>query len=122
MKFFLAVLLLVAVTSSTIEEKYLDLENFDDDVILEKFRIGNIFKGIGKGVKNVVKGVGNAFKKLAGHVKKGINWLKEHNLWDPIISKVKTFGKKIASGFCSKFLTPAVCDPAVGFIFDKFIK
>ena len=51
MKFFLAVLLLVAVTASTVEEKYLDVENFDD-VILEKFRIGNIFKGIGRGIKN----------------------------------------------------------------------
>jgi hypothetical protein len=35
MKFFLAVLLLVAVTSSTIEEKYLDVENFEN----EKFDI-----------------------------------------------------------------------------------
>ena len=121
MKFFLAVLLLVAVTASTVEEKYLDIENFDD-VILEKFRIGKIFKGIGRGIKNVAKGVGSAFKKLAGHVKKGINWLKQHNLWDPIISTVNSFGSKIAIGFCSKYLTPMVCEPAVGFIFDKILK
>ena len=121
MKFFSAILLLVASTCSTIEEKFLDAENFDD-VELEKFKIGKIFKGIGKGIKKLGKGAVKAFHKLGEHVKKGINWLKEHNLWDPIISKVKDFGTKIASGFCSKYLSQGICDKAVGFVFDHVLK
>jgi len=121
MKYFLAVLLLVAVTASTIEEQYLDVENFDE-VELEKIRIGKIFKGIGRGIKSLTSKAKKAFQKLASHVKKGINWLKEHNLWDPLISKVKAVGGKIATGFCSKYLPSGVCDKAVGFISDHVLK
>ena len=118
MKYFLAILLLVAVTSATVEEQYLDVENVEE-IELEKIRLKNIFKGIG----NFFKGtVGKAFKSLKKGVQKGIQWLKDHNLWDPIVSKAKEYGKKLASGLCTKYLKSDVCEPAVDFIADHVLK
>ena len=117
MKYFLAILLLVAVTSATVEEKYLDVDN-TEDIELESF-FGKIFKGIGGFFKGTV---GKAFKALKKHVQKGIKWLKDHNLWDPIVKKVKDLGTKLASQACNKYLKLDVCDQAVNFIADKVLK
>ena len=118
MKYFLAILLLVAVTSATVEEKYLDVDNTEDIELEIKF-LKKVFKGIGGFFKGTV---GKAFKSLKKHVQAGIKWLKDHNLWDPIVSKVKDLGKKVASGACNKYLKLDVCDQAVDFIADKVIK
>ena len=117
MKYFLAILLLVAVTSATVEEKYLDVDNAED-IELESF-FKKVFKGIGGFFKGTV---GKAFKALKKHVQQGIKWLKDHNLWDPIVKKVKDLGTKLASQACNKYLKLDVCDQAVNFIADKVLK
>ena len=117
MKYFLAILLLVAVTSATVEEKYLDVDN-TEDVELE-FKFKNIFKGIVNGFKGTI---GKAFSALKKVVQKGINWLKERNLWDTIVDKAKQWGKKAATDACTKYLKLDVCGDAVDFIADKVLK
>ena len=103
-------------------EKYLDhyMDNLEfDDLELQL----KLFKNIFKGVKNFFKGtVGKAFRKLGKAVQKGINYLKEKNIWDKLVSVVKSVGQVAATSFCSAYLSPAVCAPAVGFVFDVVLK
>ena len=104
MKYFLAILLLFAVTCATVEEKYLDVDNAEDPEL--EFSVKKIFKGLKK------------------HVQNGIKWLKDNNLWDPLVDQVKKLGKKLANVFCTKVLKTQdnACDGVVDFIGDKFLK
>ena len=98
-------------------DHYIDEVEFDDVELQFKFR--NIFKGI----KNFFKGtIGKAFKKLGKAVQKGINFLKEKGIWDKLVGVVKSVGQIAATSFCSAYLSPAVCTPAVGFVFDVVLK
>ena len=98
-------------------DHYIDEVEFDDVELQLKLR--NIFKGI----KNFFKGtIGKAFKKLGKAVQKGINVLKEKGIWDKLVSVVKSVGKIAATSLCSAYLSPAVCTPAVGFVFDVVLK
>ena len=103
-------------------EKYLDhyMDNLEfDDVELQIKFFRNIFKGI----KNFFKGtIGKAFRKLGKAVQKGINFLKEKGIWDKLVNAVKSIGKVAATSFCSAYLSPAICTPAVGFVFDVVLK
>ena len=102
-------------------EKYLDhyIDDLDFDNVNLEFKFKNIFKGI----KNFFKGtVGKAFRKLGKAVQKGINYLKEKNIWDKLVTVVKSVGQVAATSFCSAYLSPAVCAPAVGFVFDVVLK
>ena len=103
-------------------EKYLDhyIDNyeFSDDVELQGF-FKNIFKGIG----NFFKGtIGKAFSKLGKAVQKGINFLREKGIWQKLVDAAKKIGQVAATSFCSTYLSPAVCTPAVGFVFNHVLK
>ena len=63
----------------------------------------------------------NLFQKLSKVVQNGIHWLKVNGFWDPLKEVVKKVGQVAATSLCSAFITPAICGPAVGFIFDAFI-
>ena len=119
MKYFLAILLLFAVTCATVEEKYLDVDNTEDAEL--EFSFKKIFKGIGGFFKGTL---GKVFKGLKKTVQKGIKWLKDHNLWDTVVGKVKQLGKKLANGVCNKFLKTKdnACDGVVDFIADHVLK
>ena len=117
MKFFLAVLLLVAVTSSTVEEKYLGLEDYTD-VELEGF-FGNIFKGIGNFFGRIGRGIGKAFNTVKGWVNTGVNWLKNNGLWSPLVSFAKSKGQPLATGLCTRFISAGICNKVVGWAFNK---
>ena len=102
-------------------EKYLD--HYIDDLYFDDVNLEFKFKNIFKGIKNFFKGtVGKAFRKLGKAVQKGINYLKEKNIWDKLVSVVKSVGQVAATSFCSAYLSPAVCAPAVGFVFDVVLK
>lgn len=103
-------------------EKYLDhyIDNyeFSDDVELQGF-FKNIFKGIG----NFFKGtVGKAFKFLGKQVQNGINYLRQRGVWGLLVDAAKKVGQFAATSFCSTYLSPAVCKPAVGFVFNHVLK
>ena len=117
MKFFLAVLLLVAVTSATVEEKYFDLDDLTD-VELESF-LGNVFKGVGNFFGKIGRGIGNAVRTVGGWVRTGVNWLKTNNLWDPLVNFVRDKGQGIATGICSRFIGAGVCNNVVGWAWKK---
>ena len=63
----------------------------------------------------------NIFQKLSKVAQNGIHWLKTHGFWDPLMNVVKTVGRVAANSLCSAFLSSAICEPAVGFVFDAFI-
>ncbi len=61
------------------------------------------------------------FKKLSQHVQNGIHWLKVNGYWEPLKGVVKTVGKVAATSLCSAYLSPMICGPAIGFLFDAYI-
>ena len=63
----------------------------------------------------------NIFQKLSKVAQNGIHWLKTHGFWDPLMNVVKTVGRVAANSLCSAFLSSAICEPTVGFVFDAFI-
>ena len=66
--------------------------------------------------------VGNAFKKLGDVVKKGIAWLKQNGLWDPIVGQLKELGGRYGNEICEKVLPAEVCAPAVDFALNSVLK
>ena len=67
-------------------------------------------EGLWSWIKDKAKKVWNA---LSGAVKKAVNWLKEKGIYDLIKSKLVQLGKAAATTFCSAYLSPAVCAPAI---------
>ena len=63
----------------------------------------------------------NIFQKLSKVVQNGVHWIKTNGFWEPLMNVVKTVGRVAANSLCSAFLSSAICEPAVGFIFDAFI-
>ena len=90
MKKFLAIFLIAIVACEAVED--LDLE------------------GLWKKIKKAVK---SAWDKLSGAVKKAVNWLKDKGIYDLVKDKLVQLGKAAATTFCSAYLSPAVCAPAV---------
>ena len=62
------------------------------------------------------------FKQLNRKVQNGIHWLKVNGYWDPIMDAVKKVGKVAAISLCSVYLTPAICKPAITFVYEAYIK
>ena len=142
MKQLLVILLITLATCTAIEENY-------DDVVLERIRfkspikvikevvkkvvkkpgeaikqtVKDILKNPIKGLKGLFKGkLGDVFKKLKEVVQKGIAWLKENKLWDPLVQTLKSAGQKYGNEYCEKYLPPEVCGEAVDFVLDHVIK
>ena len=90
MKKFLAIFLIAIVACEAVED-------FDLD-------------GWWKKVKKKLKSV---WDKLSGAVKKAVNWLKDKGIYDLVKQKLIQLGKAAAISFCSGYLSPAVCAPAV---------
>ena len=90
MKKFLAFLLIAIVACEAVED--VDLE------------------GIWKKIKKAVK---SAWDKLSGAVKKAVNWLKDKGIYDLVKDKLVQLGKAAATTFCSAYLSPAICAPAI---------
>ena len=90
MKKFLAIFLIAIVAWETVEE--FDLE------------------GLWSKIKKKFK---SAWDKLSGAVKKAVNWLKDKGIYDLVKDKLVTLGKVAATTFCSAYLSPAVCGPAI---------
>ena len=90
MKKFLAILLIAIVACETVDD--FDLE------------------GLWKKIKKAVK---SAWDKLSGAVKKAVNWFKDKGIYDIVKDKLITLGKAAATTFCSAYLSPAVCAPAI---------
>ena len=90
MKKFLAIFLIAIVACEAVED--LDLE------------------GLWKKIKKAVK---SAWDKLSGAVKKAVNWLKDKGIYDLVKDKLVQLGKAAATTFCSAYLSPAVCAPAI---------
>ena len=61
------------------------------------------------------------FKKLPNHVQNGIHWLKVNGYWEPLKEVVKNAGKVGATSLCSAYLTPIICGPVIGFLFEAFV-
>ena len=76
-------------------------EAVEDDFDLE---------GLWSWIKKTAKKI---WDKLSGAVKKAINWLKDKGIYDLVKSKLIQLGKAAATTFCSAYLSPAVCAPAI---------
>ena len=88
-----------------------------------KQRVKDILKKPIKDLNGLFKGkLGKKFGKLRDVVKKGIAWLKENDLWTPIVEQIKSLGQKYGNELCEKILTPEICGPAVDFALDHVIK
>ena len=88
-----------------------------------KQTVKDILKKPIKELNGLFKGkLGEKFGKLRDVVKKGIAWLKENDLWTPIVEQIKSMGQKYGNELCEKFLTPEICGPAVDFALDHVIK
>ncbi len=90
MKKFLAVFLIAIVACEAIED--FDIEGWLDD-------IGDFFSDL--------------WDKLSDAVKNAVNFLKDKGIYDLIKDKLLQAGKTAAITFCSAYLTPVVCGPAV---------
>ena len=76
-----------------------------------------------KGVNGLFKGkVGEFFRKLGEAIKRGIAWLKQNNLWNPIIEQLQKFGTEYGNELCQKALPEEVCGPAVDFAVQHLLK
>ncbi len=129
MKKLLVILLIALSTCSAIEE------SFDDVIVLEKnplnqikpekrkFRIPDLQRFHIKGLNGLFNGeVGEAFRKLGEIVKKGIHWLNQNQLWDPIVNKLRELGEKSGKELCEKHLPAEVCGPAINFALNHILK
>ena len=129
MKKLLVILLIALSTCSAIEE------SFDDVIVLEKnplnqinpekrkFRIPDLQRLHIKGLNGLFNGkVGEAFRKLGEIVKKGIHWLIQNQLWDPIVNKLRELGEKRGKELCEKHLPAEVCGPAINFALNHILK
>ena len=103
MKKILFVLLIAFIACSTdfSDEEY-------DDVVLQKFDPTVIV---------------DAWKKVKGIVDKAIKFLKENNLYEPLVNTIKKYGSKYAHDFCVKQikLDSDTCTSIVDFLFG-FLK
>ena len=83
----------------------------------------DILKNPIKGLNGLFKGkIGQAFRKLKEVVKKGIAFLKQNNLWEPLVQKARELGAKYGNQYCEKVLPPEICGPAVDFVLNHVIK
>ena len=73
---------------------------------VEDFDLEGLWSKIKKAVKS-------AWDKLSGAVKKAVNWLKDKGIYDLVKDKLIQLGKVAATTFCSAYLSPAVCAPAI---------
>ena len=62
-----------------------------------------------------------AYNQLSKNVQNGIYWLKQKGYWEPLVLVGETLGEMAATSLCSMALTPAVCEPVVGFAFTFVI-
>ena len=150
MKKFLVILLIAIATCAAIEEVNDDdvvlqksfikkgIDKVKKTVKKETDKIKNVVKHPGtvvkktvkdilnhplKGVNGLFKGkVGEVFRKLKEVVKKGIAWLKQNKLWEPLVNKVKELGAKYGNEYCEKVLPAEICGPAVDFALNHLIK
>ena len=150
MKKFLVVLLIALATCAAIEEGFDDDVVLEKSIIQkakekvkkwvkkETDKIKDVVKHPGQVVKRTVKDIlnhpfkglnglfkgkpGEVFRKLKEVVKKGIAWLKQNKLWDPLVKKVKELGEKYGNEFCEKVLPAEICGPAVDFVLNHLIK
>ena len=75
-----------------------------------------------KGINGLFKGkVGEVFRKLGEAVKKGIAWLKQNKLWDPLVDQLRNLGEKYGNEFCQKVLPEEVCGHAVDFVLNHVL-
>ena len=90
----------------------------------------NVRKNLKEANKISVKGVnglfglgkvGEFFRKLGDVVKKGIAWLKQNKLWDPIVEQLKNLGQKYGNELCEKVLSPEICGPAIDFALEHLL-
>ena len=90
----------------------------------------NVRKNLKEANKISVKGVnglfglgkvGEFFRKLGDVVKKGIAWLKQNKLWDPLVEQLKNLGQKYGNELCEKVLSPEICGPAIDFALDHLL-
>ena len=127
--FFLLAIVTCEQLDTSVEDAFssIDIDEYIDHYI-DELEFGDVelqlkLKNIFKGIKNFFKGtVGKAFSKLGKAVQKGINFLKEKGIWDKLVSVAKQIGEIAATSFCSAYLSPAICGPAVGFVFNAVLK
>ena len=104
MKKILFVLLIAIIACSTDSpaEEY-------DDVQLEKFD---------------PKVIVDVWKKLKGVVDKAIKFLKENNLYEPLVATIKKYGTKLANDMCVKQhqIEESTCQSIVNFLFGLIKK
>lgn len=62
-----------------------------------------------------------AYNQLSKKVQNGIYWLKQKGYWEPLVVVGETLGEMAATSACSMAITPAICEPAVGFLFTFVI-
>ena len=100
MKKILFVLLIAIIACSTVEEY--------DDVELQKFD---------------PKAIADIWKKVKDVIDKAIKFLKENNLYDPLVALIKKYGTKFAYDLCVKQhkIEEATCKSIVDFLFG-FLK
>ncbi len=118
MRKLIAILLIVAIACAEVDttpkvgesefKELLDLLDFDVDSV-ELSWLNRFFDGIG-----------DFFGDIWDAVKSGIWWLKDEGIWDSVVSIAKTAGRYAATHYCSEYISPEVCKPAVEGIFKAF--
>jgi len=127
MKKLLVILLIALTTCATVKKRP---EDYKKNPFAPRYASGRGGRG-GRYVVNKfpIKGINGLFygkvreifRKLEDMVKKGIAWLIENNLWNPIIKRLKNHGQKYGIELCEQFLSPEVCGPAIDFALKLLI-
>ena len=101
MKKILFALLIAIIACSTVEEfDDVDLQSFDPQFIID------------------------AWNKVKAVLDKAIKFLKENNLYEPLVDLIKKYGTKYANDFCvnQKKIEESTCMSIVNFLFGLLKK
>ena len=110
MKKFLTILLLAIISCSIVDElRAQGIITAEDEVNLEG--LPDFFKRLWEKIKAI-------WKSIPDKIRKAINWLKEHGMWENLIDLIKKYGTKYATDFCDNYLDHDLCADVVAWLFE----
>ena len=102
MRKLLVLVLFAVVACSTLEDDLLELQPIFDEVSLEGIDLSK-FVEIWEQVKNVAQ--------------KAVKFLKDNNLYEPLVNLIKTEGRKFALNFCNdKLASEETCKNVIDWL------
>ena len=102
MRKLLVLVLFAVVACSTLEDDLLELQPIFDEVTLEGIDFSNFVE---------------LWEKVKVFAKKAVKFLKENELYEPLVGLIKTQGRKLAFDFCNgKLASEDTCNNVIDWL------